>query len=248
MKFTTGNFPENPGISITKKNHMKVILAIFGIPGIFSFAFANPIDLKPGMTITSSVTVNPKTYYLNGNADPGKPVIIIDGHDITVDFSRSVLRGSNDKSRPDEMYGLSILIKKGSKNITIKNAIIHGYKVGILADSIENLTIDHCDLSYNWSRHLQSNREREDISDWMSYHKNEQDEWLRYGAAIYLKNCTKAIITNNMVTGGQCALMMTGTEKTVVYDNDFSFNSGIGIGLYRSSNNTIYHNRVDNNV
>lgn len=248
MKLTTGNFPENPGVSITKKNHMKVFLAIIGIPGIFSFAFANPVDLKPGMTITSSVTVNPKTYYLNGNADPGKPVIIIDGHDITVDFSRSVLQGSNDKSRPDEMYGLSILIKKGSRNITIKNAIIHGYKVGILADSIENLAIDHCNLSYNWRGHLHSNREREDISDWMSYHKNEQDEWLRYGAAIYLKNCTKATITNNMVTGGQCALMMTGTEKTVVYDNDFSFNSGIGIGLYRSSNNTICHNRIDYNV
>jgi parallel beta-helix repeat protein len=144
--------------------------------------------------------------------------------------------------------GLSILVKKGSKNITIKNAEIHGYKVAILADSVKNITIDNCDLSYNWRQHLQSNREREDISDWMSYHKNENDEWLRYGAAIYLKNCSQSFITNNIVTGGQCALMMTRCEKIQVNDNNFSFNSGIGIGLYRSSNNKIYHNRIDYNI
>ena len=47
------------------------------------------------------------------NADPRKPVII-DGHDITVDFSRSVLRGSM-INQGYEMYGLSILIKKDPK-------------------------------------------------------------------------------------------------------------------------------------
>ena len=215
---------------------------------ISSFLHANTIDLKAGMIIKTSVTITPTIYYLNATADLKQSLLIIDGNNITVDFNHSVLQGSNDKTRPDEFYGLSLLIKKGSKNIIIKNAVIHGYKVAILADSVENLTIDNCDLSYNWRQHLKSNREREDVSDWMSYHKNENDEWLRYGAAIYLKNCNKAIISNNTVTGGQCALMMTKCEKAEVTDNNFSFNSGIGIGLYRSSNNKIYHNRLDYNV
>jgi parallel beta-helix repeat protein len=210
-------------------------------------AFAN-VDLKAGMVITGSVTINANRYTLNAPADLKQPLVVIDGNNIIVDFNHAILQGSNDKSRPDEFYGLSIRVKKGSKNITIKNAEIHGYRVAILADSVKNITITNCDLSYNWRQHLQSNREREDISDWMSYHKNENDEWLRYGAAIYLKNCSQSFITNNIVTGGQCALMMTRCEKIEVNDNNFSFNSGIGIGLYRSSNNKIYHNRIDYNI
>lgn len=206
------------------------------------------IRLQAGLIIKESVTISREHYALNAKANMGEALIIIDGKDIVVDFNQAVLQGSNDKTRPDEFYGLSLLIKKGSKNITIKNAAIHGFKVAILADSIENLTIDNCDLSYNWRQHLQSNREREDISDWMSYHKNENGEWLRYGAAIYLQNCRKVTISNNIVTGGQCALMMTKTELAEVYDNDFSFNSAIGIGMYRSSHNKIYHNRLDYNV
>lgn len=209
---------------------------------------ANTIDLVPGMVIRSSVTINQRSYPLAAAADISKPLLTIEGNNITVDFNQAILQGSGDKTRPDEFYGLAVLVKKGSKNITLKNAFIHGYQVAILADSVDNLTIDHCDLSYNWRQHLQSNREREDISDWMSYHHNEKNEWLRYGAALYLVNCRSAVVTNNTVTGGQNALMMTRCEKATVSDNDFSFNSGIGIGLYRSSHNRIYHNRVDYNV
>lgn len=223
-----------------------LIACCFGF--LVSDLHANTVELKAGMVINASATINNHTYTLNGSSDLSNPLITIEGHDIVVDFNKAILQGSNDKTRPDEFYGLSILIKKGSKNITIKNAVIHGYKIAILADSIQNLIIDHCDLSYNYRQHLQSNREREDVSDWMSYHHNEKDEWLRYGAAIYLRKCNKASIANNIVTGGQCALMMTGTEKAEVFDNDFSFNSGIGIGLYRSSNNNVYHNRLDYNV
>ncbi|NCI51136.1 hypothetical protein GWC95_14480 [Sediminibacterium roseum] len=215
---------------------------------IHAALFAAAVDLKAGMVITSSVTIHANRYALNAPEELQKPLIIIEGSNITVDFNHAVLQGSNDKSRPDEFYGLAILIKKGSKNITLKNAEVHGYKVAVMADSVQNITIENCDLSYNWRQQLKSNREREDISDWMSYHKNENDEWLRYGAAIYLKNCTRSFITNNTVTGGQCALMMVRCEKIQVNNNTFAFNSGIGIGLYRSSNNKIYHNRIDYNI
>lgn len=209
---------------------------------------AADIRLKKGMIIKESARVVQDRYTINADLSEGTPLIEIEGHDIVLDFNHAILQGSNDKSRPDEFYGLAIRIRKGSKNITISNASIHGFKIAVLADSVEGLTITGCDLSYNWRQHLNSNREREDISDWMSYHHNEQDEWLRYGAALYLKNTRKAIINNNLVTGGQCALMMSRCEDVQVYDNDFSFNSGIGIGLYRSSKNRIYHNRLDYNV
>jgi parallel beta-helix repeat protein len=227
---------------------MKGILTGTCIFLLIPFLYASPVDLKPGMIIRVSVTINLSRYALNAPADHKNPLLVIDGNNITVDFNHAILQGSNDKTRPDEFYGLAVLVKKGSRNIIIKNALLHGYKIAILADSVENLTVDNCDLSYNYRQHLQSNREREDVSDWMSYHKNDNDEWLRYGAAVYLKNCNRSVITNNNVTGGQCALMMTKCMNAEVTDNNFSFNSGIGIGLYRSSNNKIYHNRLDYNV
>ncbi len=226
----------------------KLLSILFCMLLFFQAAAIPTIRLQAGITIHESVIISRENYAINANASVTDAIIVIEGHDIIVDFNQSVLKGSNDKNRPDEFYGLAIRIAKGSKNITLKNAFIHGYKIALLADSVTNLTIDHCDLSYNSRQHLQSNLAREVVSDWMSYHKNENKEWMRYGAAIYLQNCRESIITNNIVTGGQCGLMMSTCEKAEVYDNDFSFNSGIGIGLYRSSYNKIYHNRLDYNV
>src|SRR4029077_14128218 len=106
----------------------------------------------------------------------------------------------------------------------------------------------NCDLSYNYRQHLNSSQEKEDISDWMSYHHNEKDEWLRYGAAMYLRNCNFATIRNCKVTGGQNALMMMECNDGKIYINDFSFNSGIGIGMYRSNGNKVQFNRIIFNV
>lgn len=54
--------------------------------------------------------------------------------------------------------------------------------------------LENCDFSYNYRPYLNSTPEKEDISDWMSYHHNEKDEWLRYGVAFYLRVCDNAVI------------------------------------------------------
>src|SRR3989442_15866893 len=43
-------------------------------------------------------------------------------------------------------------------------------------------------------------------------------------------------------------LMLVRSSGVMVRDNNFSFNSGLGIGLYRSSDDTIVHNGLDYNV
>src|SRR5260221_11955264 len=122
-----------------------------------------------------------------------------------------------------------------SKNVVIKNLKAKGYKIALLAKNTEGLMLDNCDFSYNYRQHLNSTQEKEDLSDWMSYHHNEKDEWLRYGAAMYLRNCNSVIIRNCKVTGGQNALMMMECNDGMIYINDFSFNSGIGLGMYHCS-------------
>jgi parallel beta-helix repeat protein len=227
---------------------MKWLIGALFLADSISAVGSPAIPLRKGLLITSSVTISRETYFLSADTSLQMPLIIISGNDLTVDFNDCVLHGSADKKFPNEFFGLAVLVKKGSSNIIIKNANIHGFKIAIMADSIEGLQVESCDLSYNYRQHLHSNWKREDISDWMSYHHNEHDEWMRYGAGIYLKDCDHATIKNNSVTGGQCGLMMMRCDSNEIYNNNFSFNSGIGIGLYRSSFNKIYANMLDFNV
>ena len=204
--------------------------------------------LKKGMIITENTKIKKALYKIDADYDLDQPVILIDGYRITVDFNNATLQGSSKQKDPDGFFGVAIIISSNSSNVTTKNLNAKGYKIALMAKNVTSLTLENCDLSYNYRQHLNSSQEKEDISDWMSYHQNEKDEWTRYGAAIYLRNCDKAIIHDNQVTGGQCALMMTQCNDGMIYNNDFSFNSGIGVGLYRSSGNKLMYNRLDFNV
>jgi hypothetical protein len=203
--------------------------------------------LTKGMKINRSMKIKKTVYALDANADLTKPVIIIEGKNLVIDFNNAIIKGSNKYKEPDKFFGVAIIIRN-SENVTIKNLKVKGYKVALLARNVEKLIVDNCDFSYNYRPHLNSSQEKEDISDWMSYHHNEKDEWLRYGAAVYLRNCDYAEIKNCKVTGGQNALMMTECNYGIIYNNDFSFNSGIGIGMYRSSNNKVLFNKINFNV
>jgi parallel beta-helix repeat protein len=200
-----------------------------------------------GMKISRTTRIKKAIYKADAPADTSESVIIIEGNNIIIDFNNAELKGSNKKINPDEFFGVAILIHN-STNVIIKNLKVKGYKVALLARNVEKLTLDNCDLSYNYRQHLNSTQEKEDVSDWMSYHHNENDEWLRYGAAMYLRNCNNAAITNCKVTGGQNALMMTECSGGKIYNNDFSFNSGIGIGMYRCNGNEVCYNKINFNV
>ena len=216
----------------------------------FSLLFAcnqeRELPLEAGMRITQSATIKAGEYLLAGADSLERPVITIEGDNITVDFNGATLRGAPDSLPPDGFRGLGLLLK--GQNITLKNARIRGYKVAILAEDCDSLKLLDCDLSYNWRPRLKSRREREDFSDWLSYHQNDQDEWLRYGAAAYLKNCNGALVKGLTVTGGMNGLLLTNCNDGLFYNNTIHFNSGVGIGLYRSNRNRIMHNRLDWNV
>src|SRR4051812_48873175 len=109
------------------KLKIRLLLLALAIGLVFnSLAATPPIELKKGMTIKSSVQIKKGAYLLNGSDSLKSPVIVIEGNNITVDFNDAVLQGSNDKNYPNEFYGLAILVI--GNNITIKNAVIRGYK------------------------------------------------------------------------------------------------------------------------
>ena len=204
----------------------------------------NTIPLEPGMVITESVTIAPGHYRIPADS---AGAIIIRGDDIEVNFNGAILDGATPNQTPDTFAGTGIRVMEG-QGIVIRNATVKGYKLGLWATDTPGLRITESDFSYNWRQRLKSIIEREHLDDWMSYHQNERDEWMRYGAAIYLRRADGAQVDHVRITGGQNGILMTEVNDGLFYNNEITFNSSLGIGMYRSSRNHVMHNKLDFNV
>lgn len=202
------------------------------------------VPFTVGMVITHSVKIRPGHY-----AAPAgdSAALTVRGSDIAVDLTGVELIGTPDRERPDRFTGTAIRID-GGRNVIVKGVQAHGYKVGIVARHTTRLALLDNDLSYNWKPQLYSGIEKESLIDWLDYHQNDKDEWLRYGAGIYLADVTIGDLKGNTVVQGMNGLLMVRSTGVRTWNNTFSYNSGLGIGMYRSSRNIIMHNRVDWNV
>ncbi len=202
------------------------------------------IALHAGMSLNQSGKVHKLIWRLDGSdATPGGAALTISASNAVIDFNGSIIEGTPEDTEPDARKGTGLLIT--GSNVTVKNLTVRGYKVGILGRGARGLRLINADCSYNWKQQLASTQESEDLADWMSYHQNEKDEWLRYGAGIYLRGCDDFEIQRAKVHGGQCGLMLTECNRGMVWNSDFSYLSGIGIGMYESSDNRIMHNKID---
>ena len=202
------------------------------------------VVLRPGLVITRSVRVRPGTYRLAAPASLDSALITIRGDDVTVDFAGASLEGQPPDADPDLARGVAIRVE-GGRHVRILHARIRGYRVGILARGTRGLDLVDDDVSYTWKPRLFSLIEHESLVDWQSYHHNEHDEWLRWGAAFYLADVRGGEVRGSRAVQGANGLMLVRSDSLEIDDNDFSFNSGTGIALYRSSWNRIVHNRVD---
>lgn len=202
------------------------------------------VTLQEGLTITNSVKLKPNEVVLaNSDNASQTAAITIKGDNLVIDFAGAVLRGTPADTDPDKRTGTGVLIQ--GRNITIRNLNVHGYKVGVIARNAPGLKVIDCDFSYNWKQRLNSTLDREDSSDWMSYHKNEADEWLRYGAGLYLVDSNNFEVKNVRIIGGQNGMMVTRCNRGLIWNSNFSFLSSLGLGMYRSSDNRVMHNNID---
>lgn len=216
-----------------------MVLALLAVLG----AVADTVALVPGMVITRSVVIRPSVYRLPAPA-VDSPVVRIRGDGIEVDFAGSMLVGAPFDQAPDQRRGIGILIE-GGRNVAVRRATVRGYRIGILARGVTDLRLADNDVSFNWKPRLWSGRGHESLVDWLSFHHNENDEWLRFGAGIYLADVKGGDVRGNIARQGMNGLLLVRSDRLVVWNNDFSFLSGLGIGLYRASDNRIMHNRVD---
>ena len=193
-------------------------------------------------TLTSGLKITRSTRFRKTDQLLPDGITIV-GEGITLDFGGAILRGTPETAQPDARAGTGVLVQ--GRDITLKNLVVRGYKIGLLARECPGLRLENIDASDNWKQHLASGLDKEDQADWMSFHQNEKDEWLRYGAALYLVDCEGFTVRKCRARRGQSGLMLTRCNGGLVVDNDFSFLSAIGLGMYRSSRNKILQNKID---
>lgn len=218
-----------------------MVIALVALPSA-----QEQVTLTPGMVIDRSITVKPGTYRLP-SASFDAPAIVVRGSNITIDLTGVTIEGGEPFADPDGYVGTGILVD-GASNVTIKGGAVRGYKVGIRAKETPKLHITGVDASYNYKQRLWSGIEKESLLDWMSYHQNEKDEWLRFGAAIYATDCDECEFDHNVALQGENGLMLTRAKAARVWNNNFSWNSAVGLGMYRVIDSAVMHNKFDWNV
>lgn len=204
---------------------------------------SDTVTLRPGLVITRSAVVRPGSYAL-APAGTDSVVIRVRGDGIVLDFQGATLRGLPEGADPDRASGIGVLVE-GGNGVTIRRARIHGYKIGVLARGARGFHLLDNDLSRNWRPRLWSGLGHESLLDWLYFHQNEHEEWLRYGAGAYLVDVDGGVVRGNRATNGMNALLLVRSHRLTISNNDFSYLSGLGIGLYRATHNTIMHNRLD---
>ena len=207
---------------------------------------------RPTITVTAPNTiitqscqvVIPEGLVLRDTNDQG--VIVVGAPDIEIVFAEgSVLRGSPTNTPPDEYKGYGIRLE-GHGGVTIRGARISGFWCGLWAAKANGLVLEGMDASDNRRAYLKSTPVAEDGGDWLFGHNNDQHEWLKtYGAALYVEDSAAVTVRDSRVWHGQNALCLDRVTASKVYDNDFSFNSGWGIALWRCARNVISRNAVD---
>jgi parallel beta-helix repeat protein len=210
-------------------------------------AESSALRLRTGIVITRSLRAAPGTYRVAAPADTGQAAITIRGDNITLDLRGVTLLGADPSADPDAGRGIGILVD-GGRNVRIRGGRLRGYKVAILVRGTRGIFLEDNDLGYNWKPRLFSGVLHESLVDWLSHHHNEQGEWLRFGAGAYLTDVRGGEIRANRIEQGMEGLMLVRSDSVRVWNNVIEFNSGVGIGLYRSSGNTIIHNHVSYNV
>lgn len=204
------------------------------------------LTLKSGGTVItqSCRIVIPKGTILTDAGDKG--AIQVGADNVEIEFAKgSVLRGSGKDTRPDEYKGYGIRLN-GHSGVTIRGAHISGFWCGLWATKADGLTLDTIDASDNRRAYLKSTPVAEDGGDWLFGHDNDQHEWLKnYASAIYVENSARVTVLDSKVMHGQNALCLDRVTQSKIYDNDFSFNSGWGVAMWRCESNVISRNALD---
>ena len=194
---------------------------------------------RDNVVVTKSVRISPASYVV-GDTD-GDGVLHVKADNVVVDFQGATLSAA-DLGRADlsKASGIGVSVS-GAKNVTIRNAKIHGYFFNIKAVDAPGLRLEACDVSFSRGQRIAS--EAGPIAIWV--HLRSLQAWRGYGAGIWIEGSDSCTVHDCRGGGAQNGLLLARCNDSAVTECDFSFNSGFGVGLWESSRNVVAWNLID---
>ncbi len=176
----------------------------------------------------------------------GNGVVHVEADGVTIDFEEgSVLRGAPESRSPDALRGVGLRIH-GRSGVTIRGLVARGFRIGIDAERADGLIVDGARFRGMFRQRLKSTPEAEDASDWLYPHVNDDGHWARdYGACLLVRRSRNVTLRRSRGRESQNGILLEWVDDSRVYDNDFSFLSGWGLALWRSSDNLVSRNAFD---
>lgn len=210
-------------------------------------AFGPPVVIvdRDNVEITESCIVEIRADVIRD--EDGNGVIHVGADGITIEFAdgHHDLFGAETGTSWDTLEGIGIRID-GHRDVTIRHAHLHRFKVGIYATDADGLVLEGCDVAGGFAQRLRSSPAAEDSADWIWPHHNDRNEWMdRYGAGIYIEDSNRVTVRGCFARERQNGIVLHRVNDSKVFDNDCSFLSGWGLALWRSSRNFITRNAFD---
>ncbi len=213
------------------------------------FQQAAGVKLPEGraLELQASTRVEPGKYVRAPLGDDKRRGVIVIEHQkqVELDLRGVELRGAPAGTDLDRLEGWGIVVRD-CEDVTIRGGTLGGYKGCIVALNTKRLVLDDITFDGFYGMRLRSTVDAEDQSDWLYPHENDHDEWItNYGGAISLTQCEGATIRDCKGRHGQNGILLTRSNGARVHDNDFSFLSGWGLAMYRSSKALVSDNTFD---
>lgn len=202
-----------------------------------------PVD-GPAYRLTRDTRLEPGLHVVRPLDADG--VLLLEGlRGVTLDLDGAELRGAPRGTGLEALSGYGIVVR-GCEDVTVRNGKLGGFKVCVLVVDSERVVLEDLVCEEWYGMRLRSSTAAEDGSDWLYPHENDAGEWNRnYGAALSFTGGAGHVVRRCRGRKGQNGILLQRVEGARVYDNDFCFLSGWGLGMYRASDNVVAHNWFD---
>jgi parallel beta-helix repeat protein len=179
--------------------------------------------LVSGLTVTQATTVVSGRYAL---ADRSAGVVRVTGHDFVIDFRGARLTGP----RRGDGIGIHVV---DARNVTIRNAVVTGYRWGVVVERSVGVKLVGCIVSANADLPAgtvidESGREPED----------------QHGGGILIRDSADGRVEHCTARDQWDGIDVVRSSGWVIEDGDFSYNGNWGLHLWNSSHNTFRRNRA----
>jgi len=219
-------------------NPRLTLLALLAIPAGRAMSQEVTID-RDNMEITESVKIAPGVYRVVDADNNG--VLHIKGDNIIVDFQGATLTALGpDQADLSKAEGIGVAVSD-ARNATLANANVHGYLFNVKGFKAPGLKVAGCDVSRSRAQRIAAGGQP--LSIWL--HLRSLEAWRGDGAGLWLERCDGATVRGCRSNGAQNGLLLVDSAECTVTENDFSFNSGFGVGLWSSARNTVAFYWID---